>query len=162
MLDVSWGTVLWSSLAFLIVVFILAKMAWKPILNSIKEREDSIEDALTSAAKAKEEMANLKASNQNLLNEARMERDAMMKEARETKEQIINAAKTAGETERDKIIASARESIQSEKMAAISEIKNQVATLSLDIAEKIVRENLSSDEKQKQLVSNLLDKVKMN
>lgn len=162
MLSVSWGTVLWSAIAFLIVFFILAKTAWGPILKAIRERESSIDDALKSAERARNEMANLQASNEQLLREARIERDNMIKEARETKDQIISQAKTQAEEEKERIVNAARETIQAEKAAAIAEIKNQVATLSVDIAEKIIREKLSSEEKQNTLMSNMLQEVKLN
>lgn len=156
------GLVFWMTLSFLIVVFILSKFAWKPILNSLKERETSIEDALNAAKKAKDEVANMKAENEALLQEARMERDRMMKEARDTKDAIISEARTKAKTESDRLLAIARESIQNEKMAAITELKNQVATLSIEIAEKVIRQQLANDEKQKALVSDLLKDVKMN
>ncbi len=162
MLSVSLGTVIWSSIAFIIVALILAKMAWKPILASIREREDSIDDALKSATKAREEMANLKNSNQALLNEARAERDALLRDARETKDSIISEAKDKATEEYNKILASAKDAIRQEKSAAISEIKNQVASLSIEIAEKVIREELKSDEKQKQLIDKYLQEAKLN
>lgn len=156
------GLVFWMTLSFLIVVFILSKFAWKPILNSLKERETSIEDALNAAKKAKDEVANMKAENEALLQEARMERNRMMKEARDTKDAIISEARTKAKTESDRLLAIARESIQNEKMSAITELKNQVATLSIEIAEKVIRQQLANDEKQKALVSDLLKDVKLN
>lgn len=162
MLSVSLGTVLWSTIAFVIVALILAKLAWKPILASIREREDSIDDALKSASKAREEMANLKDSNQALLNEARAERDALLKDARDTKDSIISEAKEKASEEYNKIVASAKDAIRQEKSAAISEIKNQVASLSIEIAEKVIREELKSDDKQKQLIDKYLQEAKLN
>jgi F-type H+-transporting ATPase subunit b len=162
MLTVSWGTVVWSTIAFVVVALILAKTAWKPILASIRERENSIDDALKSAEKARGEMANLKASNETLLNEARAERDAMLKDARETKDGIISDAKNNASTEYDKILSAAREAVQSEKRAAISEIKKQVAELSVEIAEKVIRQELDSDDKQKQLIDKYLEESKLN
>lgn len=162
MLSVSIGTVVWSSIAFLIVVFLLAKLAWKPILASIREREDSIDDALKSASKAREEMANLTRSNEALLNEARAERDGMLKDARSTKDQIISEAKDRADVEYNKILSSAKDAIRQEKAAAISEIKEQVATLSIEIAERVIREELKSDEKQKQLIDKYLQEAKLN
>jgi F-type H+-transporting ATPase subunit b len=156
------GLIFWMTLTFLVVFFLLKKMAWKPILKSLKERETSIQDALDSAEKAKAEMQALKASNEAILMEARNERDKLLKEARETKESIIGEAKAASQKEAEKIMQSARESIQSEKMAAIDEMKSQVAKLSLEIAEKILRTELSSDEKQKALVDTLLNEVTLN
>jgi F-type H+-transporting ATPase subunit b len=150
------------TLSFLIVVFILSKFAWGPILNSLKERETSIEDALNAAKKAKDEVANMKAENEALLQEARQERDRMMKEARDTKDAIVAEARSKAKSESDRLLAMARESIQNEKMAAITELKNQVATLSIEIAEKVIRQQLANDEKQKALVTELLKDVKMN
>ena len=162
MLSVSIGTVLWSSIAFLIVVFILAKMAWKPILASIKEREDSIDDALKSAEKAREDLSNLQSSNEELLKEARAERDAMLKEARATKDKIVSDAKARAEAEYSKIVSSAKEDIRNEKLAAITELKHQVADLSIHIAEKIIREELTADEKQQALINKYLEEAKLN
>jgi F-type H+-transporting ATPase subunit b len=156
------GLIFWMSVTFLIVLFLLKKFAWKPILNMIHEREKSIEDALASAERAKREMAELKASNERILNEARAERDKLLKEAREAKEVMISEAKAKAQKEADRLLASARENIQNEKNAAIADLKNQVATLSIEIAEKILKEHLSSDDKQKALVKNLMQNVNLN
>jgi F-type H+-transporting ATPase subunit b len=162
MLSVSIGTVLWSSIAFIIVVLILAKLAWKPILASIREREDSIDDALKSAEKAREDLANLQSSNEELLKEARAERDALLKDARASKDKIIADAKEKAEAEYAKIVASAREDIQNEKLAAIAELKHQVAGLSIEIAEKVIREELKADDKQKALIDKYIEEAKLN
>jgi|SRR5690554_3905504 len=162
MLSVSIGTVAWSTISFIIVAFLLAKFAWKPILASIKAREDSIDDALQSANKAREEMANLTKSNEKLLNQARAERDAMLKDARDTKENIIAEAKDRADVEYARILSSAQDAIRQEKAAAISEIKEQVATLSIEIAERVIREELKSDDKQKQLIDKYLQEAKLN
>ncbi|MFM7016689.1 MAG: F0F1 ATP synthase subunit B [Bacteroidota bacterium] len=156
------GLVFWMTVSFLIVVFILRKFAWGPILSSLKERETSIEDALNAAKKAKDEVANMKAENEQLLKQARNERDMMLKEARDTKDAIVNEARAKAQTEADRMIATARETIQNEKMAAITELKNQVATLSIEIAEKVIRQQLANDDKQKALVNDLLKDVKLN
>ena len=156
------GLVFWMTISFLLVVFILRKFAWGPILSSLKERETSIEDALNAAKKAKDEVANMKAENEALLQEARLERDKMMKEARETKDAIVNEARAKAQTEASRMITIARETIQNEKMAAITELKNQVATLSIEIAEKVIRQQLANDEKQTMLVNDLLKDVKLN
>ena len=156
------GLVFWMTVSFLIVVFILRKFAWGPILSSLKERETSIEDALNAAKKAKDEVANMKAENEQLLKQARNERDMMLKEARDTKDAIVNEARAKAQSEADRMISAARESIQNEKMAAITELKNQVATLSIEIAEKVIRQQLASDDKQKALVNDLLKDVKLN
>ena len=156
------GLIFWMTVSFLIVVFLMRKFAWGPILSSLKERETSIEDALNQAKKAKEDVANMKAENERILQEARNERDKMLKEAREAKDAIVNEARSKAQVEGDRIITIARETIQNEKMAAVTELKNQVATLSIEIAEKVIRQQLSNDEKQKTLVSDLLKEVKLN
>jgi F-type H+-transporting ATPase subunit b len=162
MLDVNFGTVIWSTLAFVIVAFILAKLAWKPILASIREREHSIDEAIKSAEKARQEMSNLKASNEQLLKEARLERDTMLREARETKERLLAEAKTRADEEYKRIVAAAKETIQTEKMAAITEIKGQVANLSIEIAEKIIRKELETTAMQKQLIEKYIQDAKLN
>src|ERR1044072_4874164 len=136
------GLVIWMLITFLILLFLLRKFAWKPILGMIKDREKSIEDALSSAENAKAEMNNLKAENEKILQAARNERDAMIKEAREIREQMIAEAKGKAKAEGEKMLTSAREAIQNEKMAAITDLKNQVAQLSIDIAEKIIAREL--------------------
>jgi F-type H+-transporting ATPase subunit b len=156
------GLVFWMTVSFLIVVFLMRKFAWGPILTMLKERESSIEEALNAAKKAKEEVASMKAENERILAEARNERDKILKEARDTKDAIVNEARTKAQVEGDRMINIARETINNEKMAAITELKNQVATLSIEIAEKVIRQQLSSDEKQKALVQDLLKDVKMN
>jgi len=156
------GLIFWMSVSFLSLMFILKKFAWKPILNMLSEREQNIAEALNTAKKAREEMAALKADNERLLNEARLERDRMLKEARDTKDSIIAEAKGKAQQEANKIMEQTRETILSEKNAAITELKNQVAGMSIEIAEKILRSELSSDEKQKALVQNLLKDVNMN
>ncbi len=156
------GLVFWMSVTFLSIFLILKKFAWKPILNMIKEREDSIESALQSAEKAKLEMKELQASNERILAEAVAERENLLREARETKDAIVNEAKTKAKAESDKLINQALESIKNEKMAAITELKNQVAALSIEVAEKILKEQLSTEEKQKVLVGNLLKEVELN
>lgn len=162
LLTPSLGLIVWMTLCFLILFFLLKKMAWKPIMKMIKDREVSIQEALNSAEKAREEVKNLQAGHEQILKEARAERDQMLKEARDIKDQIVSEAKTKAQVEADKIMTTARENIQHEKMAAITELKNQVAQLSIEIAEKILKEELSSQEKQKQLVKALLDDVKLN
>ena len=156
------GLVIWMTLTFLTVLFLLSKFAWKPILKMISDREKTIEDALLSAENAKKEMARLTANNESLLREAQAERDAMLKIARETKDQIINEARAKATTEAERLIAIARESINNEKMAAVTELKNQVAQLSLQVAEKLVKQELSSDEKQKELANTLINELKLN
>ncbi len=156
------GLIFWTSLVFIILLFLLAKFAWKPILKSVKERETKIETALEASEKAREEMAALKSQNEDLRKEALVERDALLKEAREMKDKIVSEAKNTAKEEGERIIESAREVITNEKMAAVTEIKNQVATLSIEIAEKIVKEKLSTDEKQKTLVDGLVKEINLN
>jgi len=143
------GMLFWTALVFLILMFVLTKFAWKPILKAVKEREASIEDALAAAKEAKLAMAELKSDNEALLSQARAERDDMLKEAREIKDKVIADAKGIANEEAEKIVTAARESIQHEKMAAVTELKNQVALLSIEIAEKILKDELSSADKQK-------------
>ena len=132
------GTIFWMLLAFSIVFFILKKFAWKPILTALKQREDSIEGALESAALARKEMENLQADNAKVLEEAKRERDLILKEARELKEEIVNEAKEKASDEADKIIKNASEAIKGERAAALKDIKEQVASFSIEIAEKIL------------------------
>jgi F-type H+-transporting ATPase subunit b len=156
------GLLIYMSITFLVVLFLLKKFAWKPILKMIREREESIENALKSAEKAKTEMQALQAGNERILAEARNERDRMLKEARDIKEQIVNEAKGLAKAEGDKMISAARETIQTEKMAAITELKNQVAQLSIEIAEKILKRELAAENKQKELIGDLLKETKLN
>ena len=156
------GLIFWMAVSFSIILFLLKKFAWKPILGMIKEREESIESALAAAEKAKEEMKALQSNNERILAEARAERDTLLKEARDIKDKMILEAKTTATKEGERMLAIARENIQNEKMAAITELKNQVATLSIEIAEKILKSELSSDEKQKSLVNTLLKDVNLN
>jgi F-type H+-transporting ATPase subunit b len=160
--DFSVGLFFWQSLVFVALILLLRKFAWKPILTAVNAREESIENALNSAEDAKKEMANLTASNERLLNEAREERDALMKKAREMKADIVAKAKEEAKVEGEKMIAGAKEAIEMERKAAIVELKNQVAALSIDIAEKIVKGNLAADDKQKALVNELVEEVNLN
>jgi F-type H+-transporting ATPase subunit b len=156
------GLLIWMMITFLIVLILLRKFAWNPILKMIKDREDSIDNALKSAENAKLEMQNLKSDNEKILAQARNERDQMMKEARDMKDAIVGEAKGKAKEEADKMLASAREAIQNEKMAAITELKNQVANLSVEIAEKILKRELSDENKQKDLIGDLLKDTKLN
>jgi F-type H+-transporting ATPase subunit b len=156
------GLIFWMSISFICVMIILGKFAWPMILKALKEREESIANALNSARKAKEEMASLKADNEKLIVQARAERDQLLKEARDTRDAIVAEAKNKAQAEANKIMAQTRESINNEKIAAISELKNQVAAMSIEIAEKILRQELSNDEKQKNLMANLMKDVSLN
>jgi F-type H+-transporting ATPase subunit b len=156
------GLLFWMLLSFLVVFFILAKFAWKPILGALKEREKSIDNALRSAEKAKDEMAKLQADNQKILAEARAERDTLLKEAREVKDKIIAEAKNEAGIEAKKLLDSARQNIQNEKASAINDIKNQVATFSVEIAEKLLRQKLADSKGQSDLIDNMLKDIKLN
>ena len=156
------GLFIIQSIIFLILLFVLGKFAWKPILKSIDERETSIIDALNQAKLAKQEMAQLKEDNERILREARAERDGILKEAREMKDKIVNEAKDNAKVEGEKMIAAARQSIQAEKNAAMADIKNQIGTLSVNIAENILREKLNNDGAQNALVENILNKSNLN
>ncbi|MCB0402873.1 MAG: F0F1 ATP synthase subunit B [Flavobacteriales bacterium] len=160
--EFSFGLFFWQLFLFVGLILLLRKFAWKPILKAVEERESSIEDALEAAEAAKRQMAELKSNNEDLMNKARDERDAMLKEAREMKDKIVAEAKTTASAQAEKIIAEARESIQHEKMAAITELKNQVAVLSIEIAEKILKEELSSADKQKTLIDNVVKEINLN
>jgi len=156
------GTIFWMLLMFIIVLGILKKFAWQPILNALKNRENSIEEALRSADKAKEEMERLQADNEKIMSEARKERDKLLKEAKKTTEQMVNVAKDKAIDESKKIIQSARAQIKNEKDAAIAGIRNQVAEISVEIAEKILQEKLGDDKAQQELMEKLLKDIKMN
>lgn len=160
--EFSIGLFFWQSVLFLLLLFLLRKYAWKPILKAVNDREEGIKKALESAEEAKKEMANLQADNEKLLQEARLERDAMLKEARTLKSKIIGEAKDEAQIEADKIVAQANLTIEAEKKAALAEIKGQVAEISLSIAEKVVKKELSEPQKQQELVQTLLNEAKLN
>jgi len=151
-----------QTILLLLLIFLMVKFAWKPILNALNDREQGIKDALDSAENAKKEMENLTADNEKLLKEARAQREAMLKEAREIKTKMIEDAKGEAKAEADKLIANAQVAIQSEKKAAIADIKNQVASLSVEIAEKVVKEELSNKDKQLKLVESMLGDATLN
>ena len=156
------GLLFWQTLIFLILFLLLAKFAWKPILGSLKEREDSIESALRMADQAKVEMQQLRAGNEKLLAEARLERDRMMQEATIMANQHRETEKARATSEANHIMQQAREAIQTEKNAALAEVKNTAARLSLDIAERILRRELADPAAQTQLVDSYLKEVKLN
>jgi len=156
------GFVVWATVAFLLLLLILKKVAWKPILGAIHERERSIESALEAAQNAKLEMARLTGENEALLKEARAERDLILKEAKELKDQIVAEAKTQAQVEGAKMIEKARLEIENSKIAALAEVKDQVSTLSIEIAEKILRKQFDSKSSQEALVNDLLKEVKLN
>lgn len=152
----------WSVLTFVILLVLLKKFAWKPILGAVSDREKSINDALEAAEKAKIEMANLKADNEKLLQEARAERDAMLKDARTLRDNLVAEAEEEAKIKADNLITSAQEAIRNEKAAAMTEIRDQVAELSLDIAEKVVKSELSDKDKQMKVINNMLEGAKLN
>ncbi|MCD0469446.1 MULTISPECIES: F0F1 ATP synthase subunit B [unclassified Flavobacterium] len=154
--------IFWTTIIFIVFFILLAKFAWKPILGAVKSREESINNALASAEAARLEMQNLTADNERILKEARAERDAMLKEAREMKEQMIADSKNEAQEQGQKLIAQAKLAIENEKNAAMAELKSQVSTLSLSIAEKLLKEELSNKESQTKLVEKLLGDVKLN
>ena len=156
------GLIFWSALGFLIVLFILSKYAWKPILSALDEREKSIEEALKSAEIARNEMANLKAENEKIIHEAKIERDEMLLKASETAKQMIEEAKNAASLEGAKMIENAKAAIETEKLAALEEVKVQVAVLSLAVAEKILKRNFSEVAAQQTLVEELVKDIKLN
>ncbi|QJD95622.1 F0F1 ATP synthase subunit B [Mucilaginibacter robiniae] len=153
------GFVVWAAVAFVILLVLLAKFAWKPIMAAIAERERSIEDALLKADAAKEEMARLTSENESLLKQARAERDLILQEGRHMKDQIINEAKEQAQAEGARIIERARIEINNQKAIALADVKNQVATLSVDIAEKILRKQIATQQEQDKLVADLLKEV---
>ena len=156
------GLFFWQILIFVGLILLLKKFAWKPILDAVNDREQGIKDALLSAENARKEMENLQADNLRILNEARAERDAMLKEAREMKEKMIADSKNEAQVQGQKMIEQAKAAIESEKNAAMAELKLQVSTLSLSIAEKLLKEELSNKESQTKLVEKMLGDVKLN
>jgi F-type H+-transporting ATPase subunit b len=160
--DFSFGLFFWQTLIFLLLIFLLRKFAWKPILDAVNEREDGIKNALLSAENAKRDMQNLRSDNEKLLAAARVERDVILKEAREIKDKIISEAKEDAQVQAGKMIEQAKAAINSEKNAAMAELKNQVSNLSIEIAEKVLREELSNKESQTKLVEKMLADVKLN
>lgn len=162
LINPGFGLVIWMLLAFGALLFIMAKFAWPTILSSLNEREKSIEDALQAADKAREAMEELKIGNEELLREAKDERDNIVKDARALREKMINEAKDKAQNAADKIVESAQTRIESEKKAAIVDIKNTIAEYSIDIAEKVLQEELKDKKKQTEFVEKLLSKTQLN
>jgi len=156
------GLLFWTVISFFVLLFLLRKFAWKPIVGTVNDRETSIREALESAEKARLEMQILTADNERILKEARVERETMLKEAREIKAKMISDAKDEAQNQANKMIEQAQTAIASEKKSAMAELKNHVAALSVDIAEKMVREELSNKDKQLKLVENMLGEAKLN
>jgi len=162
LLTPSLGLLFWTLVAFLLVLFVLRKMAWGPILESLHQREKTIADSLESAQRVKAEMAQLKNENEELMARAREERSQMLKEARETRDRIVNEAKDQAKTEADRIIAEAQAAINAQKMAAITEVKNQVGKLVIEVTEKVLRKELSTPQAQEAHISGLVNEIKLN
>jgi len=160
--DFSPGLFIVQTILLLGLIFLLVKFAWKPILNSLNEREAGIQDALAAAEKAKADMQNLQADNDRMLQEARSERESMLKEAREIKDKMIADSKEQAKVEGDKMLQQAQAAIESEKKAAVADIKSQVTELSIAIAEKVIKQELSSKDKQLKLVDEMLGDIKLN
>ncbi len=162
LLKPEFGLLIWTLLAFLVVFFILKKFAWPAIVKGLKEREQSIADSLATAERVKTEMAQLKSENEALLASAREERAKLLKEARETKDKIINEAKEQAKTEANKIILEAQAAINTQKMAALTEVKNQVGKLVIEVSEKVLRRELGNKDAQEAHIQGLVKEVKMN
>jgi F-type H+-transporting ATPase subunit b len=156
------GLMFWTLLTFLILLIVLRKFAWGPIMNGLKAREQSIENALSEAKKAREEMSNLKSENEALLAEARAERDRILREAKEIKDKLISEAKATAQEEGRKILAQAQQNIEKERLSAFKELKEEVVNLAMDAATKIIRKEMSSKGAQEELVENYLNEVKGN
>ena len=162
LLTPEFGLIIWTLLAFIIVLVILKKFAWKPILNSLKERETTIADSLATAERVRAEMSQLKSENEALLAKAREERAQLLKEARDTKDRIISEAKEQAKIEANKIVLDAQAAIQQQKMAALTDVKNQVGNLVIEVAEKVLRRELGNKSEQENYIKQLADEVKLN
>lgn len=156
------GLVFWMLVTFVILIFLLKKYAWKPILNAVNKREQDIISALTTAEKAKREMENLKVDNEKLLAEARAERDAIMKEARDIRKQILDDAKVKAQVQTDEMFQTAKEAIDRQKEAVLFDMKKQISSLALEISEKVIKQELTNKDTQQTLVQKMLDETKLN
>ena len=159
--DFSFGLFFWQTLLFILLLFLLKKFAWKPILDALNSREEGIKNALEEADKARQEMLDLKSNNEKILKEARAERDNLLKDARTIKEKMISDAKEEAKSQSNKLIEQAKATIENEKLAAITELRNQVAELSIGIAEKIMKEELSDKDKQVKLIEKMLQEARL-
>lgn len=159
--DFSFGLFFWQTLLFILLLFLLKKFAWKPILDALNSREEGIKNALEEADKARQEMLDLKSNNEKILKEARAERDNLLKDARAIKEKMISDAKEEAKSQSNKLIEQAKSTIENEKLAAITELRNQVAELSIGIAEKIMKEELSDRDKQVKLIEKMLQEARL-
>ncbi len=156
------GLFFWTLIAFLAVFFILRKFAWKPILSTLQERETGIAESIASAERMKQEMSRIQAENEIIMQQAREERGAMLKEAKEEYERIINDAKEKTKVVTDKMVADAQLQIQQQKMAALTEVKNEIGNLAVEVAEKVLRKQLATAESQNDYAKLLVDEIKMN
>ena len=156
------GLLFWTSVIFLLFFFLMWKFAFGPIGDALAKREDDIRDALDEAKKARNEMEQMNSENERLMAEARTERAAMLKEAKETRDRLVTEAKDEAKKEANKIVTSAKQEIEAQKQAAMVELKNQVGTMAIDIAEKVLRQNLQGDAAQQKLVNGLVDDIKLN
>ena len=156
------GLFFWTTVSFLIGFFLLKKFAWKPILSALDEREKGIADSIATADRIRGEMSNMKSEHENLLNQAREERTLMLKEAKETKDKIVNDAKEAAKDEANKIMTEARQQIEFQKNAAIVDVKNQIGTLVIEVAEKVLRKELSNKSEQQNFIKTLAEEIKLN
>lgn len=159
--EFSLGLFFWQSLIFIGLLFMLRKFAWKPILDAVNDRENSIKDALASAEAARDEMKNLQSDNQRILKEARAEKESLLKEARTTRSELINNAKEEAQEEAQKILSQAQDAIQSEKRAAVKELKEQVGSIAMEIAEKVLQKELENKDRQLELVDQFLQDTKL-
>lgn len=162
LLNPGFGLLIWTTVAFLIVFFILAKFAWPAILKGLREREEGIATALQSAERVKAEMAQLKNENEELMAKAREERGALLKEARETRDKMINEAKEQAKIEASRIVTDAQQQINAQKMAALTEVKNQVGKLVIEVTEKVLRQQLANPEAQEAHIRGMVDQIKLN
>ena len=160
--DFSPGLFVMQTVILLIIILLMRKFAWKPILNALQQREEGIESALNMAEKARKDIAALEAKNENLIKEARVERDIMIKEAKETSSKMVEEAKAKAKTEAEKVMQQAQIAIAAEKNAALAELKTQVATIALDIAEKVVRTEMAQDDKQKAMAAKFAEDISLN
>ena len=161
LINPGFGLVIWMTIAFIVVLYVLGKYAWKPIMNALKEREDSIEESLRAADKARDEMKDLQLDNEKLLRAAKDERDAILREARKIKDKMIEDAKAKANIEAGNIVESAKERIQNEKNAAIVDIKNSIAIISIEIAEKVLREEFKDKKKQSAYIKSILKETRL-
>ena len=159
--EFSLGLFFWQSLIFIGLLFMLRKFAWKPILDAVNDRETSIKDALASAEAARDEMKNLQSDNQRILKEARAEKEVLLKEARATRSELINGAKEEAQEEAQKILSQAQDAIQTEKRAAVKELREQVGSIAMEIAEKVLKKELENKDRQLELVDQLLQDTKL-